>query len=83
LTATQSIDIDVLPVNDPPVIDIDADDSSGSTGLDYDVVYQAGSAPLLITGNDAVLADIDSQDLVSVTVEITNISDGAQELRYL
>ncbi len=79
LTATQDIDIFVLPVNDVPAIDLDENDSSGETGSDYLANYPAGIGLLPIVDVDAVLDDINSPVLNSITVEITNPLDGIQE----
>ena len=79
LIATQNINIFVLPVNDPPVIDLDDNNSSGATGRNYQTDYPAASGFQSIVDTDAVLTDIDSLILSSITVEITNLLDGALE----
>jgi len=76
---TLSRDIEVIPVNDAPAIDLDDNDSSGASGADYLANYPAGIGFVSIVGTDAVLDDIDSPVLSSITVEISNPLDGALE----
>ncbi|MGH7894602.1 MAG: hypothetical protein ACREQL_08030, partial [Candidatus Binatia bacterium] len=68
-------------VNDAPTLDLDADNSSGATGADYQRTYTENAAPrLIIDPTDATLADIDSANLAWLTVTITNQLDGTAEL---
>ena len=66
-------------INDPAVLDLDADDSSGSSGADFNTDFVTGLGQILITDADATLIDVDSVNLVSLTVTITNQLDGANE----
>ncbi|MCL4800525.1 MAG: tandem-95 repeat protein [Burkholderiales bacterium] len=81
LTDSDGVDIDFVAVNDAPTIDLDADDSSGATGADYQRTYTEQAGPrLIIDAADAVLGDVDSANLASLTVTITNPDfDGAVE----
>jgi len=72
-TAGSSVDVDFVAVNDAPTIDLDADDSSGAAGADYQRTYTEQAGPrLIIDAADAVLGDVDSANLASLTVTITN-----------
>ncbi|MGH8537584.1 MAG: DUF4347 domain-containing protein, partial [Gammaproteobacteria bacterium] len=63
----------------PPGIDLDANNSSGTSGVDYSAQYPAAGDSLSITDIDARLADADSATLSSLTVTTTNLLDGANE----
>ncbi|WP_201743709.1 beta strand repeat-containing protein, partial [Roseiconus nitratireducens] len=77
-TATSTVAI--TSSNDPPTIDLDADDSGGATGADYSASFvEGGGAVLIVDGTDAVLSDSDDTQLMSLTVTVTNLRDGASE----
>ena len=78
LTEVANVAINVTPVNDAPVIDLDADDSAGTTGLDFTTSFVAGNGPVSVTGGAAVF-DIDST-IQTLTIRISNIQDGADEI---
>ncbi|WP_075086540.1 tandem-95 repeat protein [Mariniblastus fucicola] len=77
LTDVANVAVDVTPVNDAPTIDLDLDDSSGTTGTGFDTSFDAGGIPVPLT-NGASLDDIDST-LQSLTVQIVNMQDGSLE----
>jgi hypothetical protein len=78
---TQSFTINVLDVNDnPPTIDLDGDNSSGATGLDYDTIFTEDAGPVAIGDVDLTINDPDSPIINSVVITITNRLDGVQEL---
>ena len=72
--------ITVSAVNDAPVLDLDANNSSGATGADYVRTFTEGGLPARVADTDATLTDLDSPTLASVTVTITNLLDGAAEV---
>ena len=57
--------ITVAGVNDPPTIDFDGDDSSGTTGADYATGFAAGDAPVSMTDTDVTITDLDDTVLAS------------------
>lgn len=72
--------VSVSPTNDAPTLDLDADDSSGTTAADIDVTFiEGGGSVLIVDSTDAVLADVDDNNLSSMAVTITNQLDGAFE----
>ncbi len=79
LNSNQSFTIAVSNINDAPTLDLDANDSSGSVGANYSTSYSEGSAAVNITDSDALLSDIDSTNLSSLTVTLTNALDGVDE----
>jgi len=64
------------------LVDLDADDSSGATDLDYNVggVYRLGDAAVSIADTDISIIDSDSNatTLVSSTITIANVQAGDQ-----
>ena len=66
--------------NDAPILDLDSDNSSGETGADYATTFIEDDGPVAVADSDATLSDIDSPNLSSLTVTITNLQDGASEL---
>ena len=71
--------VTVNPVNDAPVLDLDADDSL-AVGLDFASTWTEGAGPVVIADSDAALSDVDSANLSSLTVTITNLLDGTAEV---
>jgi hypothetical protein len=63
-----------------PSIDLDANDSNGAIGSDFQAAFTEGLGPVNVADVlDAVIADVDSATLQSVTVTLTNALDGADE----
>ncbi|MFQ6023537.1 MAG: DUF4347 domain-containing protein, partial [Acidiferrobacterales bacterium] len=65
--------------NTPPTLDLDADDSGGAGGADFVATFTEGGGAVGIADADASLSDVDSANLISLTVTITNLLDGASE----
>ncbi|MEZ5729493.1 MAG: hypothetical protein R3E48_16775 [Burkholderiaceae bacterium] len=61
-----------------PSIDLDANDSAAG-GLDFATTWIEGDGPVLIADTDALLTDVDSTNLQSLTVTLTNPFDGVDE----
>jgi hypothetical protein len=80
LTHSDSATITVSSVNDAAMLDLDADDSSGQAGADFTATFSEGGGAVAIADADATLSDIDSTNLTSLAVTITNLLDGADEL---
>ncbi|MEQ1727785.1 MAG: Ig-like domain-containing protein, partial [Vicinamibacterales bacterium] len=72
VTETTTVTVDVTPVNDAPVLDM----SGGSAGTAFSATFTEDGAPVHITDVDAILTDIDSGTLTSVTVVLTNAKLG-------
>ncbi|WP_182869937.1 DUF4347 domain-containing protein [Rhodopirellula sp. JC639] len=74
------IQLNVTAQNDAPVIDLDADNSSGATGANFNATFfEGGGAVLIADAADALLSDVDNANLTSLTVTITNLLDGVAE----
>jgi len=71
--------VTLTAINDPAVMDLDADDSSGSLGADFDTIFTEDGGAVAIADVDASLIDVDNVNLVSLTVTITNQLDGTAE----
>ena len=73
--------ITVVPVNDPPVIDFDSDDSSGVTGADYVANYTAGEGAVSMTDTDVTITDADDTSLASASeATFTGFVDTGNEI---
>ncbi len=70
-TATDTIAITVNPVNDAPVLNLDAD-SSTIGGVDYLTAFTDGGPAVAIVDTDVSVIDNDSPTLASATVTLTN-----------
>ena len=70
-TDTDTIAITVNPVNDPPVLNLDAD-SSTIGGVDYLTAFTDGGPAVAIVDTDVSVIDTDSPTLASATVTLTN-----------
>lgn len=66
-------------VNSAPVLDLDANNSSGSTGADFAANFNDGSGPVSIVDSDATLSDSNNANLQSLVVNITDRQDGSDE----
>ena len=63
-----------------PILDLDADDSSGQTGADFIANYVEDGNPVNIADADAIAWDPDTSNLNRLTITITNLIDGAYEV---
>ncbi len=68
LTDVDTAIITIVPVNDAPVLDLDA---SGS-GTGFTTTYTENGAGVAIADTDSLITDIDSTDLTSATIVIAN-----------
>ncbi|MCU4413325.1 VWA domain-containing protein, partial [Acinetobacter sp. WU_MDCI_Axc73] len=77
-TATGTIN--VTAVNDAPVLDLDANDSSGETGSNYRTSYLAGATAISIADIDIKVTDVDAeivpQQISGATITLTNNQSG-------
>ncbi|MCM8857219.1 MAG: retention module-containing protein, partial [Candidatus Thiodiazotropha sp.] len=67
--------ITVQAVNDPPAIDLDANDTTDS-GNDYLTTFTEGGATIAIADIDTLVSDVDNSALQSATVTLTNPHQG-------
>ena len=70
-TDTDMIAITVNPVNDAPVLNLDAD-SSTTGGVDYLTTFTDGGPAVAIVDTDVLITDSDDIELTSATVTLTN-----------
>ena len=73
-TATTTINI--TPVNDAPVLDLDGDNSSGATdNKDYKTTFTEGTA-VNIGDSDVSITDVDDINIESATITLGSRPDG-------
>ena len=68
LEDTGTVTVTVRAIDDAPTLDLDAT----TPGTGFAAAYVEGDAPLRIVDTTAILADIDSATLASLTVTLTN-----------
>ena len=68
--------ITVLPVNDPPVLDLDANNSTTATGADFKGGFTVGGTAVAIADVDSSVSDVDSANMASATIVLTNAKAG-------
>jgi VCBS repeat-containing protein len=78
--AVGGVSIKETAPNVAPSLDLDANNSSGATGNDFQTTFTENLGPVLIVDGDATLTDPDSMTLASATIQITNIVDVTAEI---
>jgi uncharacterized repeat protein (TIGR01451 family) len=63
----------------PPMIDLDADDSSGATGADFQGTFSGSGAVVPAADTDTVITDNGSNTISSATIKLTTRPDGTAE----
>ena len=74
-TAQALIQVEVVN-NSAPVLDLDADNSSGSHQSTFRNAFTENGAPVPIADVDTSIADLDSTHLVSATIKLANPQTG-------
>ncbi|MEM7313471.1 MAG: cadherin-like domain-containing protein, partial [Planctomycetota bacterium] len=77
-TYSEVMEIVVNDTNDAPLLDLDADNSSGPGSAFYATFTELGG-PISITDSDASLTDADSTTITSLQAQIVNQLDGSDE----
>jgi hypothetical protein len=73
--ATESVTIDVTPVNDPPVIDLNGQ----LPGEEFVASFLSHNQAVPLTTSDAFVFDVESTELFSMTVTLKNRPDNLEE----
>jgi hypothetical protein len=60
----------------PPVLDLDANNSSGAAGASYATTYTEQGAAVAIADADLSITDVDSTNLTGATIVLTNRQSG-------
>ncbi|MEZ4516714.1 MAG: Ig-like domain-containing protein [Chloroflexota bacterium] len=74
--ATETASINVVAVDDPPVVDLNGPDA----GMNFSAGYLGSNVPVHVSDPNATITDSDSQVLTKATLRLTNYLDGALEL---
>lgn len=67
-TSTATVAVNVTPVNDAPVIDLDA----SAAGINYAATFTENGAPISISDTDILITDVDSSSITGATIILTN-----------
>ena len=78
--ASTTVSMTVTCVNDPPVVDLDADDNQGVAGHDVARTFPEGDPAVTVADADATITDVDSATLTTLTVTLTNLLDATFEV---
>src|SRR5262249_43356176 len=63
--------VTVVPDNaDAPVVDLDANDSSGATGANYQAAFTVGGGAIKVADTDLSVSDPDDSNLEGMTVQL-------------
>ena len=68
--------VQIAGKNDAPAIDLDQNDSSGTTGSGYHTSFTENGTAVAIADLDVTITDVDSANLASATVTLTNAKAG-------
>ena len=79
LSDTGSITVTINATNDPPTVDLDANDSSGATVNDYAVTFTEGGVPIAIADIDTDVVDPDNTTFAYVKLAVSGLLDGNAE----
>ena len=69
--------LQVTAINSAPTIDLDADDSAGTSGINFNTSFESGGPAIRLT-DGAVVGDVDGT-IQTLTIRISNIKDDAAE----
>ena len=78
--ASTTVSMTVTCVNDPPVVDLDANDNQGVAGIDVARTFPEGDPAVTVADGDATITDVDSATLTTLTVTLTNLLDATDEV---
>ncbi len=74
--SSSTLGITVTPVNDPPTLDLDGDNSSTATGNDFKQSYTNAGTPASIGDADVAIADVDDVNIESAVIVLANPQSG-------
>lgn len=74
-TNSATVSVTVTPVNDPPSLDLDADDSSAA-GTGFQTSFTTGAGPVAIVDGDVLVQDVDDGQIEGATIRLTNAQVG-------
>ena len=70
------VDITVVPVNDPPQIDL----NGAAAGEDYKTTFTEGGAAVGVVDPGVSISDVDSTQFQLVSIVVGGVTDGASEI---
>ncbi|MCB2184538.1 MAG: DUF4347 domain-containing protein, partial [Desulfobulbaceae bacterium] len=74
-----TFNINITPQPDAPTLDLDANNSSGATGNDYQFDFVEGNAPTAIVDADVSVLDVDSTTFSNIKLNLSGLLDGNNE----
>jgi gliding motility-associated-like protein len=76
-------DIFVSSNNDPPTLDIDADDNNNDGAAEFSNTFVEDGPAVVITDSDVEITDVDHDGFAQIVVSVTNRIDGDLEILSL
>ncbi|MDP3587422.1 MAG: pre-peptidase C-terminal domain-containing protein, partial [Sulfuricurvum sp.] len=73
-TATVNVTVDA--VNDTPILDLDANNSSTATGANYSTTFTENGSAVAIGDTDVTITAVDSTTITGATITLTNVQAG-------
>ncbi|MCA9923000.1 MAG: cadherin-like domain-containing protein, partial [Anaerolineales bacterium] len=70
--------ITITASNDAPILDLDADDSTGATGGNVNVAFTEDAGAVTLSDGISI-NDVDDADLETAVITLTNVQDGTAE----
>ncbi|WP_460239629.1 Ig-like domain-containing protein, partial [Aurantivibrio plasticivorans] len=74
-TASDSDTSTVIRINDAPILDLDANNSS-ATGSDFVTSFTEGGSPAFIADVDIAISDVDDTQIESATITVQSVEAG-------
>lgn len=74
--SSSTLDITVTPLNDPPTLDLDGNDSSTVVGTGFKTSYTNAGTAVSIGDVDVQVSDVDSANIASAVIVLTNPQSG-------
>ena len=76
-------DIFVSADNDPPTLDIDADDNNNDGAAEFSNTFIEDGPAVVVTDSDVEITDVDHDGIAQIVVSVTNRIDGDLEILSL
>jgi hypothetical protein len=77
-SATDTLTINLTEIDDPPVVDLDGDDSSGTGSGGYAGNFNQGGSRVAIADSDSSVVEAESEEL-TLQISLANIDDDDDE----
>ncbi len=77
--ASANLILTIQGTNDPALIDLDGDDSHGTSGVNYENTFTDNGAAIAVADPDLAITDPDDSTVSYGLIKVENLNDGAAE----